>query len=127
LAQTNQPTTIVFDSPQQTWWQATKSRFNQTNSVIAKPLVTLGTNVLASQAGITGATGATGIPTLLQFANGVNGMAAAGQGASLSAVGWTGLGAFGQGAVVGTLGFAAFEVGVAVGSGIGGAWDVLTH
>ncbi|WP_257304742.1 RHS repeat domain-containing protein [Geothrix campi] len=121
LSQTNQPD----NSP--TWWEATKSRFNQTNSVIAKPLVSLGTNVLAAQAGITGASGATGIPTLFQFANGVNGMAAAGSGASLSAVGWTGLGAMGQGAVVGGLGFAAFEVGVAIGSGIGGAWDAWVH
>ncbi len=121
LDTTNQPD----NSP--TWWEATKSRFNQTNSVIAKPIVSLGTNVLAAQAGITGASGATGIPTLFQFANGVNGMAAAGSGASLSAVGWTGLGAMGQGAVVGGLGFVAFEIGVGIGSGIGGAWDVLTH
>jgi RHS repeat-associated protein len=107
------------------WWQATKQRFNATNSVTAKPLITFGTNVAASLFGITGSSGATGVPTLLQYANGVNGMAAAGRGASLSATGFAGLASLGQAAFVGTAGFLAFEAGVAVSSAAGGLGDVL--
>lgn len=62
---------------------------------------------------------------MLQYANGVNGMAAAGRGASLSATGFAGLASLGQAAFVGTAGFLAFEAGVAVSSAAGGLGDVL--
>ena len=113
------------ESQQPSWWQETKRRFVQTNSVTGKPLISFTTNVLASLLGITGTTGTTGIPTVLQYANVLNKMATVGTGASLSAVGLTGLASFGQAAVVGTAGFLAYETGVAASSAAGGLGEVM--
>ena len=107
------------------WWQGTAQRFNATNSVTAKPVLTFGTNIAASWLGITGANGATGIPTPIQYGYQLERMAAAGRGASLFAVRATGFASLSQAAIVGTAGFLAFEVGVGLSSAAGGLGDVI--